>query len=322
MFSEYLDFSHAGKYGVYLFFVLSAYLLDRQITLAFVNKRSSKKYWMNYFLRRFLRIYPLFILALLVHGLMTYYGYKTVIDKVIDIPMHIFLLAGEYIFWSIPVEFKYYFISPIILWGFHRYFKWKASYVLIALLMLTMASIVLEMIVELPTIATIKFFPIFLAGTFVAILEVINEQRFPSKPSWFFDTSGVIAFVLILLTVPFYTQAVFGKTVDFDDSIYYLPYGILWSGILVSAKYGKGLIKRFLELGFLRFIGTISFSMYLFHIPVLKIILRSNLGIPDNLKVWAFFICAILISMISYLLVERPLSKVRIYHPAARTSIM
>jgi peptidoglycan/LPS O-acetylase OafA/YrhL len=313
MFSEYLDFSHAGKYGVYLFFVLSAYLLDRQITLAFIRNKSSKRYWMNYFLRRFLRIYPLFIISLLVHGLLTMYGYKTVIDHAMDIPKHIFLVAGEYIFWSIPVEFKYYFISPLILWGFQRWFKWDLIKVMISLAGLTILSIVIELIVELPTIVTFRFFPIFLAGTFIAVLEVLRGKVFLKMTSKILlDLSGILAFILILLSVPSYTLGVFGKSVDFDHAAYYLPWGILWSLILISAKYGKGIMRRFFELRLLRFIGTISFSLYLFHIPVLKLLVRSDLGIPEYLMVYVFFVCAILVSMISYLLVERPLSKIRI----------
>jgi peptidoglycan/LPS O-acetylase OafA/YrhL len=313
MFSEYFDFSHAGKYGVYLFFVLSAYLLDRQITLALVRKKSSKRYWMNYFLRRFLRIYPLFIISLLVHGLLTMYGYKTVIDHALDIPKHIFLLAGEYIFWSIPVEFKYYFISPLILWAFHRYFKWDLTKVMISLAALTALSISVELIFGLPSIVTLRFFPIFLAGTLIAVVEVIREKNFLQKiPLAVIDATGLVALALVILTVPFYTQGVFGKTIDFDDSVYYLPYGILWGCILVAAKFGRGIMQRFFELKFLRFIGTISFSLYLFHIPVLKLLVRSELGIPENLLVYVFFLGAIFVSMISYLLVERPLSKVRI----------
>ena len=69
-FHEFLNFQRIGKVGVYLFFVLSAYLLDRQIALAFMTKKSSKGYWKNYFLRRFLRIYPLFVVALILHGLL------------------------------------------------------------------------------------------------------------------------------------------------------------------------------------------------------------------------------------------------------------
>ena len=315
VFSEYLDFSHAGKFGVYLFFVLSAYLLDRQIAIAFITKRSSKKYWKNYFLRRFLRIYPLFIIALLVHGLLTIIGYTTVIDRLVDVPKHIFLLAGEYIFWSIPVEFKYYFISPLILWVFHHYFKWDSRKVFFGLIGLTAFSIILELIFPLPTIATMKFFPIFLAGTFISVFEVIRRKDFLTNvSSILIDLAGVLAFILVLLTVPFYTRSVFGTSIDFDDSVYYLPYGILWAGILLAAKYGRGVMRWFFELMLLRFIGTISFSLYLFHIPVLKLLVRSNLGIPYGLMVYVFFISAILVAMITYLLIERPLSKVRIYH--------
>jgi len=313
IFSEYLDFSHAGKYGVYLFFVLSAYLLDRQITIALRTGKSSKRYWMNYFLRRFLRIYPLFIISLLVHGLLTMYGYKTVIDHALDIPKHIFLVAGEYIFWSIPVEFKYYFISPLILWCFQRWFKWDLTKVMISLAGLTIFSIVLAQLFELPTILTLKFFPIFLAGTFIAIVEVLEREIFLKKRSRvLIDILGVLAFILVFLSVPSFTQGVFGKTVDFDNVAYFLPWGILWCIILLSAKYGSGIMKRFFELRFLRFIGTISFSLYLFHIPVLKLLIRSNLGIPEYLMVYVFFFGAIIVSMISYLFVERPLSKIRI----------
>ena len=227
--------------------------------------------------------------------------------------MHIFLLAGEYIFWSIPVEFKYYFISPLILWAFHRYFKWDLKRVIISIFTLTIFAIIIELIIALPSISTLRFFPIFLAGTLIAVIEALRKNEFLKRvPEYIIDIFGVLAFIMVILTIPYYTQVVFGKTIDFDDSVYYLPYGILWGSILLAAKYGKGIMKWFFELRFLRFIGTISFSMYLFHIPVLKLVVRSNLGIPDSLMVYVFFLCAILVSMISYLLIERPISKVRI----------
>lgn len=109
---ESLDFHGIGKTGVYLFFVLSAYLLDRQIALALMTNSSNIYYWKNYFLRRFLRIYPLFFISLIIHWLFTVFGIKTVIDNLSDIPLHLLLLKGESVFWSIPVEFKYYFLSP------------------------------------------------------------------------------------------------------------------------------------------------------------------------------------------------------------------
>jgi len=319
MFNEYLNFSHSGKFGVYLFFVLSAYLLDRQITIAFMSGKSSKKYWLNYFLRRFLRIYPLFIVALIVHWILTNIGYGTVIDKAMDIPMHILLLRGEYIFWSIPIEFKYYFISPLILWGFHRFFKWEAKRVIISLILLTIVTITIELLYNIPAILTLKYFPIFLAGTLIAVLEVIKGKAFFKKiPTVVFDMSGILASILIILTIPFYTQSIFGTTVDFYHSAYFFPFGVLWGAVLMASKYGKRVMKWIFELWLLRFLGTISFSMYLFHIPVIKVLVRSRLGIPDYLMIYVVFLAVILVSMISYLLIERPLSKVKIYRKPLR----
>ena len=51
------DLNRAGKYGVYLFFVLSSFLL----TLPFCAGRAPTdlRSWLNYGMRRFLRIFPL-----------------------------------------------------------------------------------------------------------------------------------------------------------------------------------------------------------------------------------------------------------------------
>src|SRR5690606_14005077 len=62
-----INFKGFGKLGVFFFFVLSAFLLDMYIAKALINEKANKKYWLNYFLRRFLRIYPLFFVSLLIY---------------------------------------------------------------------------------------------------------------------------------------------------------------------------------------------------------------------------------------------------------------
>ena len=66
-----LDFKGIGKTGVYLFFILSAFLLDRQIIFKLRKGQADNLYWLNYVIRRFLRIYPLFAVALIVDWLVT-----------------------------------------------------------------------------------------------------------------------------------------------------------------------------------------------------------------------------------------------------------
>ncbi len=313
-FHRFLDFSGSGKIGVYLFFVLSAYLLDRQIAIALMSNKSSKKYWLNYLLRRFLRIYPLFFIALLVHGLMTLTGYPTVIRTFMDLFLHMTMFIGKSIFWSIPVEFKYYFISPLIMVLCQRWFNWELKPVMISLLVLSFIAVFAQYHWPMSIVSTFRHFPIFLIGTLISIYELLNQKSLVerTKPSHF-DRAGIVGLILIILSVPYYFKGISNSPVNFQDSIYYFPYAFLWGIILIAAKYGKGIIKWVLELKLFRFIGTISFSMYLFHMPVLILMLKLDLNIPDFLKVYVFFLLSIMISTMTYLAIERPLSKIRIY---------
>lgn len=59
------NLSGIGKSGVYLFFVLSAYLLTRAILGRSARELASARYWANYALRRILRIWPLYLVILL-----------------------------------------------------------------------------------------------------------------------------------------------------------------------------------------------------------------------------------------------------------------
>jgi peptidoglycan/LPS O-acetylase OafA/YrhL len=310
-FHELLNFQRIGKVGVYLFFVLSAYLLDRQIALAFISGKSSKLYWKNYALRRFLRIYPLFVLALILHGILSLVGLKTVIDNLLDIPLHMLLIKGESIFWSIPVEFKYYFISPFIMWFCHRFLNWNNIKIAFFFVVLIITTIGIELIFNLPRVSTWKYFPIFLVGTIISIYELNRVEIIKSIKPLYLNLMGFSSCLLILLTVPFYFKSIFGFEVDFHSSIFFFPYAVLWGIILLTAKYGKGLIKKILELKFLRFIGSISFSMYLFHMLFLRFV--KVIGLHPQIQIYVFFILTILFSSVSYLLIERPLSKIRIY---------
>ena len=61
-----LNLEGSGKYGVYLFFSLSAFLLTHQILIARREQRRSPRYWARYSVRRVLRIFPLYAFVLLV----------------------------------------------------------------------------------------------------------------------------------------------------------------------------------------------------------------------------------------------------------------
>lgn len=315
------DFSGMGKPGVFLFFVLSAYLLDRQIIVGFVNGKANARFWANYFLRRFMRIFPLYIIALLAFYVCYKAGIKSSWIK--DVPTiwrHLTLQEGLGIFWSIAVEFKYYFISPLIMAFCHYVLKWNLKTVTAFLVVLMGISIFLQEKYKYDEITLVRYLPVFLVGTLISIYEVLLEKKRDLKifKSKIFEYAGLICVVLIIISIPSVYGHLFmkpGEKYPLSDSIFYLPYSIVWSVILLAAKYGSfHVLKRFFEITALRFLGIVSFSAYLFHILVLKAVQVHNLHIPIYLQLYAFLLLVCITSFLSYVLIERNLQKIRVKH--------
>ncbi len=308
---ERINFQGLGTIGVYLFFVLSAYLLDSQIVSAYVSEKVTKAYWKNYFLRRFLRIYPLFIIALFFLMFISFLGFSSVINNIKDFFLHISLLKGDGIFWSIPVEFKYYFISPILIWFCHRYLKWNQVKLFVFFTGIILLTVGLENYFHFPRNSTLKFFPIFMVGTIISISEYVWKNQFLNiERPWIFNLLGWlgITFVIIASTVDF--KSILGYKINFLSPYFYFPYAMVWGMLLLSAKYGTGIIRWILEIKFIRFIGSISFSLYLFHLPFISLV--QKIGIPSEFQFYVFMMLTILFSSFSYLIIERPLSMIKL----------
>lgn len=305
-----LNFKNFGKIGVYLFFVLSAYLLDRQITFAFIHGKISLKYWQNYFLRRSLRIFPLFIFALILNYLFTLIGIYSPINELMDIFKHVFLIKGESVFWSIPVEFKYYFFSPIILYCCHKFLHWDKRKVFVFLLGILIIAMLIQAFIPLSSPSTIRYLPVFLVGTFISIFEILFKKKI-RKGSLLIDVSGLLAFLVIIITIPYLFHKIFDFEIDILSAYYYVHYSALWGIILLASKYGGGVVRKFLEFKLLRFIGVISFSLYLFH--MLFIDLSIEINFPQSLRLYFVIISTFLFSCITYLFIERPMTQIRLY---------
>ena len=311
----FFNFKYTGKFGVYLFFLLSAYLLDRQIALAIKNQKANIKYWLNYLLRRFLRIYPLFCLALIGNYLLLQYDipYAIGIENMDILKRHLTLQLGREVFWSIPVEFIYYFISPVILVIVGYVTNWRINYIVIFILILIACCNLINPFLGLKNISTLKYLPIFLIGTLISMVEVFSDtfKELDKDERGVLDLFGIVAFVIIILMFHCIFSIFFEGGYPFHDQKYFVAISILWSVILLAAKYSKRYINTFLSFMPLRFLGVISFSAYLFHIPILKYLVEDEI-IPHNLKIVVFIISTVILSIATFLLIERPLSKVKL----------
>lgn len=286
-----------GKLGVYLFFVLSAYLLDRQIIKMFQQGRAQWDYWRYYFSRRVLRIFPLFFLALVVFRLANAAGLKVVIHSWGQLWEHLALQRGDHIFWSIPVEFKYYLISPILLYFFHRVLRWNLWAMGITFAALFVGVYQYSVRWQPDGTSTLLYLNIFLMGTLVAVLERCVPNFWNAlrtfKPASSLGWSVILAFSLWSW-----------KMDDFTSINTFLPAAGLWS-IALAATFGPGWWASLLSFKPLRWVGKVSFSMYLFHIPVLMCvkILDWNPAV-----LWMVYLSATaVVCAVTYLCVEYPL---------------
>ena len=286
-----------GKLGVYLFFVLSAYLLDRQIIKMFQQGRAQWDYWRYYFSRRVLRIFPLFYLALVVFRVANAAGLKVVIHSWGQLWEHLALQRGDHIFWSIPVEFKYYLISPILLYFFHRVLRWNLWAMGITFAALFVGVYQYSVRWQPDGTSTLLYLNIFLMGTLVAVLERCVPNFWNAlrtfKPASSLGWSVILAFSLWSW-----------KMDDFTSINTFLPAAALWS-IALAATFGPGWWASLLSFKPLRWVGKVSFSMYLFHIPVLMCvkILDWNPAV-----LWMVYLSATaVVCAVTYLCVEYPL---------------
>lgn len=286
-----------GKLGVYLFFVLSAYLLDRQIIKMFQQGRAQWDYWRYYFSRRVLRIFPLFFLALVVFRVANAAGLKVVIHSWGQLWEHLALQRGDHIFWSIPVEFKYYLISPILLYFFHRVLRWNLWAMGITFAALFVGVYQYSVRWQPDGTSTLLYLNIFLMGTLVAVLERCVPNFWNAlrtfKPASSLGWSVILAFSLWSW-----------KMDDFTSINTFLPAAALWS-IALAATFGPGWWASLLSFKPLRWVGKVSFSMYLFHIPVLMCvkILDWNPAV-----LWMVYLSATaVVCAVTYLCVEYPL---------------
>ncbi len=312
-FHEAIAFNGIGKGGVYLFYVLSAFLLDRQISLAMMNAKADTFFWKRYFVRRFLRIYPLFIVSLLFFWMASKTGVMTTIVNGLDVVKHLLLLKGMGVFWSIPVEFKFYLMSPIILWICHRFLKWDMKKIIILFIFLSSAALVLDTLLDFHKISTLKYLIVFLTGTFLAINHILVD--FPALiRRWgkLLGAFGFVALILCLIMNPNYMGDWFGISNSNNGRKVMIIYAVLCGVMLFAALYDKGLFRSFLENKILRFIGVISFSIYLFHMPVIFFLREELIYIPDALKIYFFLGVTLILSIITYSLIERPLTRIRI----------
>lgn len=304
------DVNRVGKYGVYLFFVLSAFLLTYPFLGRTCQELREPRLWGNYFLRRVLRIFPLYVVVLLFFTLSGRLDWGQFGD-------HLLLRDGRWHLWTVPVEFKFYFALPFVALAFAFALRkqWRVA-ILTALALwmaLEWAFFPLEELWSIEGDIRLKrSIETFLMGSLASVIYWLTMRRPPGlhfRP-WL-EAIAAVCIVAIFLRIPAVYQFVVpgaGDVKGFDDDHVFC--GFVWSLFLVCYLNGTGLIRRALEWAPFCYLGLVSYSAYLWHRPVLQRV--DDLPISSLAQLFLSLAVVVAIATVTYLLIERPLSRIRL----------
>jgi peptidoglycan/LPS O-acetylase OafA/YrhL len=301
-----------GGFGVTLFFFISGYLITSLMIREYTQ--SGTVSISSFYIRRFLRLAPALMTMIITVSLAFFalFGFVTVpqISAAALYYMNYYLILGGQAdmplgpLWSLSVEEHYYLLFPIIFasaWKYRERFLIGLSAVVVAVLLWRLALVLVWHVGQDRTYsATDTRIDSILFG---AILAAIPKTTFAGVvkylDSW---TVMVIAATVILITF-LYRNDVFRETARYSlQGIALMPlfYSTLFSGRLAFAR-------AILETAPFVWIGKLSYSLYLWHMPVL--LFSEKLGFGN--QTLAKLTITILLAAISYYGVEAFFQRMR-----------
>jgi len=234
------------------------------------------------------------------------------------IPGHLLFVKGEGMFWAVAAEFKYYFALPVLLVFSYKICKLKPMPFLVILVSINLLAYFGLAAFKLPPFPFVEILPVFSLGCFIAVFEE-NKKGIILSPgiAKMLEMAALLSIFGLLMFVPLYFNKIFGHEHSLKNREDYFIFALLWGAILSATLFARGIFTKIFEWKLFRFLGTISYSVYLFHLPVLFFVYNCSC-IPQELKIYAFLGLSVSLCSLVYLLIERPLTMIKIKYLSGR----
>lgn len=304
----------SAKTGVWLFFLLSSFLLTRQMILVFRDAPTTENV-LRYFARRALRILPLYYFVLTLLFFLPTFAQHMFGHSGFAVSDHLFLLYPQGIFWAISVECEYYAFIPIVALLVNLVVRIHRS--LGALLAAGLAILAAQNYhwawiekgfpVNYPHLPNYTHF--FLVGSAIAIIfQYRSALRGRFDTCWNFLFAAGVAWQLFVIPYPF--RDVMLDSIGFPIAWWHWmaqhPGQLISCSAIVLSILFSEYLQRVSSSSTLRFFGKISFSLYCLHILPTAYFGPWVAAAGPLVGVAGFFCISVAISVITYRCIELP----------------
>lgn len=335
VFLFHLDFFEFGYMGVHAFFVLSGFLLT-PIILQMNEHLPTKQYFINFYGRRSLRIFPLYFFYLIAISLIAYiaiehFDYdvndrlKRALDQMVyaaTYTYNFFAMSSSYEqtqtithFWSLAVEEQFYLIWPLVIYLLHKTTIKRALIVIIVsgpIIRFLLAQLVLadtnnsfnsvEMVVYSFTLSSFDAFAI--GGYFALYGKQTNNFI-------------ILGLFILLVVIGLAMDYVAGNGIDIRSFGYadfmkndykyvwaFSIFSLLFAMILVNIRE-KVFLPFVFENGIVAYLGKISYGLYVYHFPLVYFMTHELSHLSFYLRAPIILLTTIAIAALSYHLLEK-----------------
>lgn len=315
-------------HGVILFFVLSGYLISNilfeqkeKIDSGEISIRESFK---TFYIRRFLRIFPLYYLLIIYLYYINYSNTRELFPWLVTYTSNIKQnISGNYVgdfnhFWSLAVEEQFYILWPLLVFYLP---KDRIRNVMIILVTISFLSRLTCYLISpgnwmLAAYFTPNLFLPLILGAFISY-----TKRYQIKTFHLLTNSILLYSIAIIYVLCYYV---------FHFKLHFNPFDMIFDEYLFSimcvfivAKAATNsfshLSKFILEHELVVFTGKISYGLYIFHLFVIGffwnyLAMEFKLGIENKHAMWfTYFITTYILAILSYYILEKPFNNLKKY---------
>ncbi|WP_214539898.1 acyltransferase family protein [Staphylococcus pseudintermedius] len=319
-----------GFLGVDTFFVISGYLITSLLLTEYHN--TGKIELMSFWLRRVKRLIPAVLFLVMGVIVLSLIFMPTEIQKVrADSIAAIFYVSNWWYImqnvdyfeqfavqplkhlWSLAIEEQFYLVFPIVLLSLLSFIR-RLKSIRIIFLILLVISMIAMMVLYVPNenVARVYFgtdtrIQTLLMGVLLALVwppfqlkAKVNRQM-----RTMIDTTGVVGLAILFICFKFVSET--------NSILYYGGFFLISTVtllVIASSVHPSGYFAKFLGNKVFTFIGSRSYSLYLWHYPIIVLIHHQFVQgqIPPLVYVVEILLM-VLMAEFSYKFIEQPFRK-------------